>query len=198
MTASLGCPCEKTTFPRGYVATRPLVPAERRKASASKGGCLAGGSARRALARGIGSPELSHAPSGAALSEDAGCSRLNSPRSGHDVRYRQDLSRVPRPSQGPPISSAATATVESEPTTRPRAIAQKQHDHQIGPDPRRRPPRAHRRHRSAAAAAGAPGRARHHTRCAGPEASRVEAHRRARTNIGGCAGRRAGKAMRGG
>src|SRR5687768_6460575 len=55
MTASLGWPCEKTTFPLGYVATRRGAPADVRKASASKEGRFSRGSTRRAFALGIGS-----------------------------------------------------------------------------------------------------------------------------------------------
>src|SRR4030095_13879414 len=63
MTASLGWPCEKTTFPFGYVATRRVAPADLRKASASKAARFSRGSTRRAFAFGIGS-ELSHATPG--------------------------------------------------------------------------------------------------------------------------------------
>src|SRR5688572_14981621 len=54
MTASLGWPCEKTTFPFGYVATRRVAPADSRKASASKAVRFSCGSTWRVLALGIG------------------------------------------------------------------------------------------------------------------------------------------------
>src|SRR4030095_14285338 len=55
MTASLGWPCEKTTFPFEYVAMRRVAPADLRKASASKAGPFSRSSTRRGFALGIGS-----------------------------------------------------------------------------------------------------------------------------------------------
>jgi hypothetical protein len=54
ITASLGCPCEKTIFPLEYVITRRAAPADVRKASASKAGGFACGWARGAFGFGIG------------------------------------------------------------------------------------------------------------------------------------------------
>jgi hypothetical protein len=53
MTASLGCPWEKTIFPLEYVITRRAAPADVRKASASKAGGVACGRARGAFGFGI-------------------------------------------------------------------------------------------------------------------------------------------------
>lgn len=53
MTASLGCPCEKTTFPLGYDATRRAAPADSKKALASKAGRRSRDRTRRAFGLGI-------------------------------------------------------------------------------------------------------------------------------------------------
>jgi hypothetical protein len=54
MTASLGCPCEKTIFPLGYDITRRAAPADSKKTVASKAGRSLSNWTRRAFRFAIG------------------------------------------------------------------------------------------------------------------------------------------------